>query len=275
MNALNAAAAPSRVNRLRRWLIWLGRMTRRRTDFIFSLAALSAGVAMEAFRPSNWRRTMRAEFRRVLRQSLGGALTTIIPTAMLVGLGMVFQALYWLGAAGEEESIGVVLVTILVREIIPVLVGLILLGRSGSVVLTELGALESGGQIRVLQAQGIDPFSTLILPRGIAFALAAYTLGVIFMLVSLMTGFIVGTLAGAVRMSLWAFLDNVLTAMRVTDFAIFPVKLLVIGLLVAMTSCLTALDARSHLGSNRLMPRGFVRGLLAIMLTSGILSLAG
>lgn len=275
MNALNAAMALSPVNGLRRGLIWLGRLTRRRTEFIFTLAAVSAGVGMEAFRPSNWRRTMRAEFRRVLRQSLGGALTTIIPTAMLVGLGMVFQALYWLGAAGEEESIGVVLVTILVREIIPLLVGLILLGRSGSVVLTELGALESGGQIRVLQAQGIDPFSTLILPRGIAFALAAYTLGVIFMLVSLLTGYIVGNLAGAVRMSIWAFLDNVLTAMRVTDFAIFPVKLLVIGLLVAMTSCLTALDARSHLDTNKLMPRGFVRGLLAIMLTSGILSLAG
>ncbi|MET1028708.1 MAG: ABC transporter permease [Dongiaceae bacterium] len=275
MIALNAAMALSPVKGLRRGLIWIGRLTRRRTDFIFTLAALSAGVMLEAFRPSNWRRTMRAEFRRVLRQSLGGALTTIIPTAMLVGLGMVFQALYWLGAAGEEQSIGVVLVTILVREIIPLLVGLILLGRSGSVVLTELGALEAGGQIKILQAQGIDPFSTLVLPRGVAFALAAYTLGVIFMLVSLLTGYIVGNLAGAVRMSIWAFLDNVLTAMRVTDFAIFPAKLLIIGLLVAMTSCLTALDARSHLETNKLMPRGFVRGLLAIMLTSGILSLAG
>ena len=51
-------------------------------------------------------------------------------------------------------------------------------------------------------------------------------------------------------------------------------KLLIIGLLVAMTACLTAFDASSHLDSNRLMPRGFVRGLLAILITSGLLSLA-
>lgn len=257
-----------------RWLGWLGRLTRRRMRFLLTLASMAMGVAVDALRPASWRRTTRAEFRRVLRQSLGGGLTTTVLTAAIIGLGMVYQALYWLGAAGQEESIGSILVTILIREIIPVLVGLILLGRSGSVVLTELGGLQANGQIQVLQAQGIDPVGALILPRGIAFATAAYTLGVIFMLVSLLTGFIVGSLVGAVRMSLWSFLDNVLTAMHPADFAIFPIKLVVIGLLVAMTACLTALDAEPHLDANRLMPRGFVRGLLSIMLVSGVLSLA-
>jgi phospholipid/cholesterol/gamma-HCH transport system permease protein len=260
--------------RLLRGLAWVGRLARRRCNFILTLAAMSGGVAAEAVRPSAWRRTARAEFRRVLRQAVGGGLATIVLTAALIGLGMVFQALYWLRAAGQEGSVGTVLVTILVREIIPVLVGLILLGRSGSVALIELGALEAGGQIGILQAQGIDPFSTLILPRGVAFALASYTLGIVFMLTSLLTGFIAANLAGAVNISIWAFLDNVLAAMRPTDFAIFPLKLLIIGLLVAMTACLTALDATSHQDSNRLMPRGFVRGLLAILITSGLLSLA-
>lgn len=269
------AGGPSPRLRLLRSLAWIGQLTRRRLNFILTLGALSAGVVVEALRPTSWRRTTRAEFWRVLRQSLGGGLTTTALTAVLIGLGMVFQALYWLGAAGQEESVGSVIVTILVREIIPVLVGLILLGRSGSVALIELGALEAGGQLSTLQAQGIDPFGTLILPRGVAFALASYTLGVIFVLTALFTGFIAGSMAGAVKMSIWSFLDNVLTAMRPTDFAIFPVKLLIIGLLVAMTACLTALDATSHQDSNRLMPRGFVRGLMAIMLASGILSLAG
>ena len=101
-----------------------------------------------------------------------------------------------------------------------------------------------------------------------------YTLGIIFMLTALLSGYVAGSLAGAVNMSIWSFLDNVLAAMRPTDFAIFPAKLLIIGLLVAMTACLTAFDATSHQDSNRLMPRGFVRGLLAILVTSGILSLA-
>jgi len=255
-------------------LAWTGRLTRRRLNFILTLSALSGGVIVDAFRPGSWRRTSRTELRRLLRQSIGGGLTTIVFTAILIGLGMVFQALYWLGQAGQEESIGAILVTVLVREIIPVLVGLVLLGRSGSVILIELGGLQAGGQIATLQAQGLDPFELLVLPRGVAFALASYTLGIIFVLTALLSGFIAGSLAGAVNMSIWTFLDNVLAAMRPTDFAIFPAKLLIIGLLVAMTACLTAFDASSHLDSNRLMPRGFVRGLLAILITSGLLSLA-
>ncbi|HVI89582.1 MAG TPA: ABC transporter permease [Dongiaceae bacterium] len=260
--------------RILRLLAWTGRFTRRRLNFILTLAALSGGVAIDACRPATWRRTTRAEFSRVLRQALGGALVTIILTASLIGLGMVFQAIYWLGAAGQEGSIGTVLVTILMREIIPVLVGLILLGRSGSVILIEIGGLQAGGQIDMLRAQGIDPFTVLIVPRGVAFALAAYTLGIIFILTALLTGFVAGSLTGAVNMSIWSFLDNILTAMRPTDFAIFPVKLLLIGLLVAITACLTAVNALPQEDTSRLMPRGFVRGLLAILMTSGLLSLA-
>ena len=52
---------------------------------------------------------------------------------------MVSQALYWLGEAGQQELIGPVLVTVLVREITPLLVGIIVLGRSGVVILSEIG----------------------------------------------------------------------------------------------------------------------------------------
>ena len=78
---------------------------------------------------------------------------------------------------------------------------------------------------------------------------------------------------GAVQLSIWSFLDNLLTAMRPTDYAIFPIKLLVIGMLVAATSCMTALTAESEDDPAKLMPRGFVRGMLSIMLASGLLSL--
>lgn len=263
----------ARHNLARRLLIWLGRSVRVRASMILTLAALCTGVVTEAVRPRRWRRTVRAEFRRILRYALGGGLLTTMFAAALIGLGMVYQALYWLSVAGQEEQIGTVLVTVLVREVTPVLIGFILLGRSGAVVLTELGHLRAAGEIHALQAQGIDPFLVLVLPRGVAFALSAYTLGMVFIVTTLIVGFVTGSLLGAVQLSIWAFLDHLLTAMRPTDFAIFPVKLVVIGLLVAGTSCLTALAAGAEDDPAKLMPRGFVRGMLAIMLASGLLSL--
>jgi phospholipid/cholesterol/gamma-HCH transport system permease protein len=260
--------------RLRRPLGWLGRAVQLRLRFVLMLMALAFGILAEAARPRTWRRSVWAEFRRVLRMALGGSLPATVFVAALVGLGMVYQALYWLRVAGQEGSAGTILVTILLREVAPLLVGVILLGRSGSVMLIELGRLRSDRQIRALQAQGIDPFRLLVMPRGIAFALASYTLSVAFILVTLSTGFTVAGLMGIVQTSIWSFLDGVLRATAPGDFVVFPLKTLTIGLLVGATASLTALSAEPEDDHGRLLARGFIRGMLAIMLTSGLLSLA-
>jgi hypothetical protein len=48
----------------------------------------------------------------------------------------------------------------------------------------------------------------------------------------------------------------------------------VIGLLIALTSTLTGIATRGGDEANRLLPLAFVRGTLAIMLTSVALNLA-
>ena len=259
---------------LRQVLAAIGRVARRRASFALMLAALSWGVLLEAQRPRSWRRPVRSEFRRALRQSAAGGLATALVTAALTGLALVSQTLYWLGLAGQEELEGSLLVTVLVRELTPLLIGMVLLGRSGMVTVAELGLLQHGGQVRLLAAQGIDPVLLLVLPRVVAYALASFTLGVLFILAALVVGFVASSLLGAVQGSLWLFLDHVLSAMQAADFATFPIKMLCIGALVALTACLTGLTASPTDDSGHLLPRGFVRGVLAIMLTSLVFSLA-
>jgi len=257
----------------RRVVAGIGRETRRRTRFILILAALTFSVVSAAPRPRNWRRTVRFEFRRALRQAIARGLSTLLTAAALIGALMVYQALYWLGAAGEEGLIGSILVTVLVREITPILVGLILLGRSGMVALSEIGRLQIGGQTYALEAQGLDTFQLLILPRACAFAIASFTLGIVFVLAALVTGFVVGSLLQVVHITVWAFFDRVILAMHTRDFVVFPVKLIAIGLLVALTTCLTALTAHPSEDIASLLPRGFMRGVLVILFTSLALSL--
>ncbi len=271
MSGASAPPAPAWSSAM---LAAIGRLVRRRAEFLLMLAALSWGVLSEAARPASWRRTVRAEFRRTLVQAAGGGLTTTVVTAVLTGLAMVAETLYWLGVAGQGQLAAPILVTLLVREITPLLIGLILLGRSGTVVVEEVGGLRLGGQMRVLAALGIDPFLLLVLPRALALAVASFTLGVVFALTALVVGFVAGSLLGAVAGSVWSFLDQVLAAMRAADFALFPAKLVVIGLLVALTACLTGMRAGAGDDMARLLPRGFVRGLVAIMTASLVLSLA-
>jgi phospholipid/cholesterol/gamma-HCH transport system permease protein len=255
-------------------LAWVGRGVLARLRFVLTLMALSAGIVAEALLPRSWRRSVRSEFRRVLRMALGGSLTATIFVAALIGVGMVYQAVYWLRVAGQEGSLGNLLVAILLRELAPILVGIILLGRSGAAMLTELGHLHADKQLHALQAQGVDPFQILVMPRAIAFALASYTLGIIFILVTMVVGFALASALDVVQTSLWSFLDMLLRAAAPADFVVFPVKMLAIGLLIGATACLTGLQAHEGEDIGRLISRGFIRGMLAIMLTSGLLSLA-
>ena len=262
------------VNRVLAILAALGRISRARAEFVLIVGALALGVFRELGLTASWRRPVRAEFARALRQGVGGGLLTTIVAAILIGIAMVYQALFWLGQAGEERLIGSILVAVLVREVAPLIVGLILLGRSGIVAAAEISTLQSERQLDRLTAQGIDPFLLLVLPRAIAFALVCYTLGIVFVLVAIAIGYTAGNVAGDVRMSLWEFLDTVLNGMRPTDFVVFPAKMLAIGLLVALTSVVTGLRADNGDGASNVLPRAFVRGTLAIMLTSITLSLA-
>jgi phospholipid/cholesterol/gamma-HCH transport system permease protein len=259
---------------VRRTLARLGRGVRRRVRFVLSLSALAFAVMREAMRRDNWRRTVRAEFRRVLRQAVGGGLAPTLVTGALLGLAMVSQTLYWLAEAGQGELIGSVLVTVIVRELTPLLVGFILLGHSGMVALSEVATLRRGGQVEALAAQGLDPFLFLVLPRAWALAISAFTLAVLLVPVALVTGFVASSLLGAVETTVWTFLDGVLRAMRTADFAVFPAKMLTIGLLVALTAVLTGLDAGVGVNAAQVLPRGFVRGTIAILVVTITLSFA-
>jgi phospholipid/cholesterol/gamma-HCH transport system permease protein len=252
----------------------IGRISRGLASFALTVSALGFGVLREAVQVSSWRRPVRSEFRRILRQAVAGGLVTTMVAAALVGIAMIEQALLWLGEVGQEKLIGSILVTILVREVAPVIVGLIVLGRSGMAAAAEIGTLRLGGQIDTLAAQGIDPFLIVVMPRALALALGCYTLGVVFVIAAMGIGIVLGNLAGGVAMSLWEFFSTVLGAMEPADFVVFPAKMLVIGLVIALTSTLSGLTARPGDDARLLLPRAFVRGTLSIMLVTVALSLA-
>jgi phospholipid/cholesterol/gamma-HCH transport system permease protein len=250
----------------------IGVEARSRSSYALQLAALFWGVLREVPRPSTWRRTLRAGFRTTLTLTVGGSLGTIAVAGLIVGLGLVFEAMYWLRTAGQEQQIGRILVVVLFREITPLLVGIILLGRSGTAVVAELGMLTAEGEAAILRAEGIDLFDYLVLPRATAFALGAFALGVVFVLLALMSGFVTGSVAGVVSASVFGFLNNVLRAMSMRDMAIFPAKLLLIGLTVALTCCVTGLGAEETDTPATLLPLGFTRGVTGILTVTLVLS---
>ena len=269
-----SAAVAVRASRARPWprraLAAIGDPVLRGLREAALFTGFVVAVLGQGLRARNWRRTVRAAFGRELREAAVRALPAMLGMAGLIGLGLVSQALHWLEVAGQTGSIGKVIVTVLVREIAPVVVGLLLVGRSGTLALVEVGGMRAGGQLRMLETQGVDPFHILVVPRVAAAAVAGFCLTVLFIVAALLAGFVAGSVVGAVRISLAEFIDRVLAAMGPAEFALVLVKPIIIGAAVSLVCCFTALAATGDPG--RAVARGFLRAVLATLLVSGAIS---
>ena len=161
----------------RRALAAIGRVTRQGTTSTLLFASLAATVLLVALRRGVWHGPVWIEFKRVLHGVAVRSLATTIATGFLVGFALVSQAVYWLAATGQTGLVGPVIVVLLVREFVPILVGLIVFGRSGTATLIELGEAQTGGWLRLFEIQGLDPLVLLVLPRAFGFAIGAFCLG--------------------------------------------------------------------------------------------------
>ncbi|WP_291298846.1 ABC transporter permease [Elioraea sp.] len=269
-----AAAGSRKLAWVRDRLAAVGEPTVDAARWLAFVAGLGAAVTAHAFRATSWRRPVRDSFRHAVYDAGVRALPSVLVAAVLVGLGMVFQALYWLGTFGQESLVGPLLTTVLVREVAPIVVGLLVLGRSGTATLIALGTLSRGGQIAALDAQGIDPLSLLVMPRVLASAVAGVTLTILFVATALIAGWGAALAISPAELSLFDFLDNVLRAMGPSNFILLPLKGLMIGLVVSLVACAIVFGAPAlALRPTQLVPQGFALMVLAALAVSGIISM--
>jgi phospholipid/cholesterol/gamma-HCH transport system permease protein len=207
---------------------------------------------------------MRTEFERHLHQVGVRAVPVVLIAASLVGIGLVVQIIYWLRFAGEEERIGEFIVLTLVRQIAPVATVLIIVGRSGSVLVDEIGELHRSGYARALASHGIDPTDLITIPRAFAMSVAAFVLTVLFLHMTLWSGYLAASVAGVARRPPHEFLGSVLGIMSIRDHALLIVKPLVTGYVVGYLSIWFG----SRVGAGpqairRALPKAFVSSLIA------------
>lgn len=258
----------------RRALAVVGRITTRSTSDLLLFVSLAATVAMVSLRRRTWRAPVWHEFMRILHGVAVSSLPTTITTGILVGIALVTQAVYWLETTGQSGMVGSIIVILLIREIVPILVGLIVFGRSGTATLIVLGEAQNSGWLRLFERQGLDPLVLLVVPRTLAFALGAFCMATVLLLSTLLTGYLTAHGLGLVAYSIWDFADLVLRAMTARDFIVPPLKCILIGFMVALACCATGLGRNDRSDElQRLVPRGFVRSALAILTINGILDL--
>jgi phospholipid/cholesterol/gamma-HCH transport system permease protein len=241
---------------------------------LIQFSGIAVAVLRQSLRPLTWRRTVRPELFEQCHQVGIRALPFILITGSLVGFGIVYQAIYWLDLFGQTEYTAPILVTVLVREVAPLFVTLIVIGRSGAVILVELGNMRIDGQVRMLDAQGIDPFLFLIVPRVVAVSVCMFSITIAFITVALVSGFLAGNALGSMDFTLYDFVFRILAEMGPADFATIPLKTLTIGFVVSLIACkigLSVSGSRSDLLAE--LPRYVTKSALTALLISILLTL--
>jgi phospholipid/cholesterol/gamma-HCH transport system permease protein len=98
----------------------------------------------------------------------------IFVVAALVGISVVVQLDVWTGRLGQSQTLGPLLVTVVARQLGPLFANFVLIVRGGSAIATELGIMKIDGEVRTLQAQGVEPLLFLVMPRVLAIAISAF-----------------------------------------------------------------------------------------------------
>ena len=107
-----------------------------------------------------------------------GSLTVVLLTGFFTGAVLALQSGITLDQFGARPFVGRLVSASMIKELGPVLTGLMLAGRVGSGIAAELGSMVVTDQINALRALGTDPVRKLVVPRVLAGTLMAPVLTV-------------------------------------------------------------------------------------------------
>jgi phospholipid/cholesterol/gamma-HCH transport system permease protein len=116
----------------------------------------------------------------------------ILLSGFTVGMVLGLQLYTTLSRFGAEGGLGAVVGLSLIRELGPVLTGLLVTGRAGSAITAEIGAMKATEQLDGLRMMAIDPIHFVAMPRALALALAMPLLNGLFITFSFAGAYLVG-----------------------------------------------------------------------------------
>src|SRR5271166_3242322 len=120
-----------------------------------------------------------------------GSISIVLSACFFIGVALALNSATTLGRFGARSLIGELVAIGVVRELGPLLAGLVVAGRNASGMASELGSMVVTEQIDAMRALGTDPMKKLVTPRIVSTVIMVPLLTVVFDFVGLCGGFLV------------------------------------------------------------------------------------
>ena len=164
-----------------------------------------------------------------------GSLTVVLLTGFFTGAVLALQSGFTLDQFGARPFVGRLVSASMIKELGPVLTGLMLAGRIGSGIAAELGSMVVTDQINALRALGTDPIRKLVVPRVLAGFFMAPVLTVIADTVGILGGWIVAVYQ--LRVASGLYWTSITDALYLQDAWMGIIKPFFLGYVIVTIGC--------------------------------------
>ena len=190
-----------------------------------------------------------------------GSLPIVLASVFFTGAALALNSATSLSRFGATTVIGQLVSIGIVRELGPVLAGLVVAGRNASGMASELGSMIVTEQIDAMRALGTDPTKKLVTPRVIATVVMMFFLTILGDFMGLLGGSFVATmLLGLDSHEYWS---NAWQTLVFSDVFMGLSKPLVFGFIVATIGCYYGLSTK---GGTQGVGRATTEAVVAAMI---------
>ncbi|MEO5376681.1 MAG: MlaE family lipid ABC transporter permease subunit [Magnetococcus sp. DMHC-6] len=158
------------------------------------------------------------------------SLFVIALTAIFAGMVLALQGYYTLSRFGSEALLGPAVALSIIRELGPVLSGLMVTGRAGSALTAELGIMRIREQLDALESMGIHPIKFLVVPKIQAGLIVLPLLTAIFDVIGILGGYLVAV--QLLGMNAGTYFGGIESAVIMKDITVGLIKAVSFGLII-------------------------------------------
>jgi len=163
-----------------------------------------------------------------------GSTFIVAVTGVFTGMVLALQMNYALHQFSAEGFVGGSVALTLVRELSPVLTALMVTGRSGSAIATELGTMRVTEQIDAMETMAVSPIQYLVVPRVVASIIMFPLLTMLFSAIGWAGGYLMGVYVAQIPPG--PFIEHTRTMVEIKDLMSGIYKGLAFGVLVSIVS---------------------------------------
>src|SRR5256712_7326158 len=120
------------------------------------------------------------------------SLVIILVSGLFVGMVLALQGYETLQRFGASESLGVLVALSLVRELGPVVAGLLFASRAGSAITDEIGLMKATEQLSAMEMMAVEPGARVVAPPFLGGVISVPLPAALFSAMGIFGGYLVG-----------------------------------------------------------------------------------